>query len=116
MRKKRTIVIFVLFITAKLNHLEPRNLSHWIRQGQFTHDTFKNQEKTFFKMIYPLLSFPPDFDTFFRLFTSKKGDSDEKNSHLQSYCILQTTRDNAEEKKIFMLSSLRATFFLSTRY
>ena len=67
-------------------------------------------------MIYPLLSFPPDFDTFFRLFTSKKGDSDEKNSHLQSYCILQTTRDNAEEKKIFMLSSLRATFFLSTRY
>ena len=62
-------------------------------------------------MIYPLLSFPPDFDTFFRLFTSKKGDSDEKNSHLQSYCILQTTRDNAEEKKNFLVVQFKSYFF-----
>ena len=67
-------------------------------------------------MIYPLLSFPPDFDTFFRLFTSKKGDSDEKTPICNPIAFYKQPETMQKKKKIFMLSSLRATFFLSTRY
>ena len=62
-------------------------------------------------MIFPLLCFSPDLDTFFCLFTSKKGHSYEKNSDLQFHSILQTTRDSREEKKIFHVVQLKSYFF-----
>ena len=62
-------------------------------------------------MIFPLLCFSSDLDTFFCLFTSKKGHSYEKNSDLQFHCILQTTRDSREEKKIFHVVQLKSYFF-----
>ena len=62
-------------------------------------------------MIYSLLSFPPDFDTFFCLFTSKNGESSEKQFVLQFFCILQTTRDSAEEKKNSHVVQFKSYFF-----
>ena len=100
-----------LFITAKPNDLESRNLSHWIRHSQFTLVLLKTNEKMFLSMIFPLLCFSPDLDTFFCLFTSKKGHSYEKNSDLQFHSILQTTRDSREEKKIFHVVQLKSYFF-----
>ena len=100
-----------LFITAKPNDLESRNLSHWIRHSQFTLVLLKTNEKMFLSMIFPLLCFSPDLDTFFCLFTSKKGHSYEKNSDSQFHRILQTTRDSREEKKIFHVVQLKSYFF-----